>query len=89
MEKLFYTNEFLKKLEPIIVKNDLKTVQKIKETLAVIAEEGVEKSETIKLENQKTKTGEDVFITEIQLERRVANHFWTIKKEQTIIITFI
>jgi hypothetical protein len=89
MEKLFYTNEFLKKLEPIIVKNDLKTVQKIKETLAVIAEEGVEKSETIKLENQKTKTGEDVFITEIQLERRVANLFWTIKKEQTIIITFI
>jgi hypothetical protein len=67
----------------------LKTVQKIKETLAVIAEEGVEKSETIKLENQKTKTGEDVFITEIQLERRVANLFWTIKKEQTIIITFI
>lgn len=89
MENLLYTNEFLKKLEPIIVKNDLKTLQKIKETLAFIADDDFNSIEKIKLENQKTKNGEDIFLTEIQLERRICNLLWTIKEEQKSIITLI
>ena len=86
MESLFYTNEFLKKLEPIIVKNDIVSLQKIKETLAVIAEDDLIPT-AIKLENQKTKSGDDIFVTETNLEKGVHNLFWTIKNEQKIIIT--
>lgn len=84
MENLLYANEFLKKLEPVIVKNDFETLQKIKETLVSVVEE---KSENIKLENLKTKTNEDIFFTEIPIKRAVYKVFWTVKDEKKIIIT--
>lgn len=86
MENLFYTNEFLKKLEPIIVKNDIVSLQKIKEALAIIAEKDLIPA-AIKLENQKTKSSDDIFVTETNLEKGIHNIFWTIKNEQKIIIT--
>jgi len=90
VEKLIYTNEFLKNLEPFIVKNDLKKIQKIKEILLLIAEEDSNptvKSRNVKLENIKTKTNDDIFMTEICFKQLIYNLFWTIKDSQKIIIT--
>jgi len=84
MENLIYTNEFLKNLEPFIVKNDLEAVQKIKETLELISDE---KAEKVKLENMKTKNGEDVFVTPIELKKGLYNLFWAVRENQKILIT--
>ena len=84
MNDLKYTNEFLKKLEPFIVKNDLSSVQEIKETLALIAEEKVDK---VELENIKTKTNEEIYMTQISLKSNKYSIFWTLKAGQKIVIT--
>lgn len=84
MDDLFYTNEFLKKLEPIIIKNGTKTIQKIKETLKDIAEEKIEGK---KLENTKTKTSGDIFMADIKEIKDTYNIFWTKRDNQKIIIT--
>ena len=84
MNNLSYANEFLKKLEQIIIKNDLKTIQKVKDTLFLISEDA---AESIKLENVKTKTNEEIFMTEIELKQKPHSLFWTKSGEQKIIIT--
>jgi len=89
MKDLIYTNEFLKKLEPFIVKNDLETTQKIKETLGLIAAEKIiiDGTKSLKLANMKTKTNDDIFMTEIVLKQGLYSLFWTTKDDKKIIIT--
>jgi len=84
MENLIYSNEFLKRLEPFIVKNDLAAIQKIKEALGLISNE---KAESVKLQNIKTKSKEDIFMTALSIKKAEYNLFWVARGEQKILIT--
>lgn len=86
MEGLKYTNEFLKKLEEIVVKNDLKTLHNIKHTLENISKEKTEKQ---KLINTKTSTGSEIFISQTEAKLSKYDIIWTEEKEQKTIITII
>lgn len=86
MQKLLYTNEFLKNLQPIIEKNNLEMLQKIKEVLEKISSEITQKE---KLENTKTYSNEDIYQEIIENKKTTYNLFWTEKKEQKIIVALI
>lgn len=86
MQELRYTNEFLKNLEPIISKNDINTLQKIKGTLEKISSNNAERNS---LENIKTYSNEDVFQEIIEEKRTKYSVFWTEKEEQKTIVALV
>lgn len=86
MEDLKYSNEFLKNLEPIITKNDFVLLLKIKKTLENIAKE---EEKTITLNNTKTHSNSEIFLTTIDDNEPKIDIVWTKEKEQKKIITMI
>lgn len=86
MQKLLYTNEFLKNIQPIIEKNNFEMLQKIKEMLEKISSENTEKE---KLANIKTYSNEDIYQEIVEEKRTKYSLFWTEKEEQKLIIALV
>lgn len=88
MEELKYTNEFLKNLEAVI-KKEPEVINGVKIALENITNEASQKfNETIALQNIKTYSNQDIFMTKIDYEKEY-NIFWTEENSQKIIIALI
>ncbi len=83
MKDLKYTNEFLKALEPIIVKHNLSKLEKIKKILAKIAQNEIEKTP---LQNLKTYENNEIYRVKINEKETI---FWTEKDSSKIVIALI
>lgn len=83
---LNYTNEFLKKLEMVIKKEDHSVLENIKKALEEIEKETAEKKELV---NIKTHKNNNIFQIEIGEKKQKYSLFWTEEKEQKTIISLI
>lgn len=86
MQDLKYTNEFLKNLEPIIQKNDLTLLNKIKKVLEEISEEKIVKKALV---NIKTHGNNEVFQTKIEEKKLIYSVFWTEENSEKTIIALL